>query len=164
MYSKRHVRLEKESSFRRGFITAAILTSAAAILILLTSCNTETSAPKPSPILNTTFDLLTNGGTSKPWKLDSAIAEEGYPFEIDSGWYQADYTYYGHNLMTITHPRYNTITMDYILYLDSLVIFGYYANAPAILRFKIDNISETHLRLIRKRDTILVVTEYYIRK
>ncbi|KKM19255.1 hypothetical protein LCGC14_1657470 [marine sediment metagenome] len=163
-YKEEYVKAEKQKSFNVGFYVGVICSAFILLFtLLLGGCEKEETII-PQTRFNTTFDLLTNGGTSKPWKLDSISTNSNNTFILAPEWYEADYTYYVHNLMTITHPRYNTITMDYILYLDSLVIFGYYDNVPAVLKFKVDNISEKKLQLTRRRYANLIVTEYYTRK
>ena len=69
---------------------------------------------------NSTYNLLTNKGTSKIWNLDFVVTEEGDDFQLNSGWYEADYTYYGDGSMRITHPNYNSINLFYMLKQDSI--------------------------------------------
>ena len=85
------------------------------ILIFFFRCSKEEEAIIPTTRFNTTFDLLTNGGTSKPWRLDSISTNNGEWFTLQHEWYEADYTYYGNKLLTITHKNYPTITMEYTL-------------------------------------------------
>ena len=113
---------------------------------------------------NSTYNLLTNKGTSKVWNLDFVVTEEGDNFQLNRGWYEADYTYYGDGSMNITHPNYNRIRLFYMLKQDSLIIFGRTEGFFVLIRFQIESISDKYMLLKRDFFGKEIIIEHYERK
>ena len=113
---------------------------------------------------NSTYNLLTNRGTYKVWNLDFVVTEAGDDFQLNKGWYEADYTYYGDGSINITHPDYNRIRLFYMLKQDSLIIFVRTEGFSVLIRFQIESISDKHMLLKRDFFGKEIIIEHYKRK